>query len=131
MKGNTGRFLRLDLSEGSIVPLDPPFDCYRKFIGGAGLAAKLFSEYGNLEADPLAPDSLLIFALGPFAGLRLSGASRFSVAARSPLTGHWADSSCGGNFAPELRYAGFDGMLDFRNGPYSLRACYNGQSSHD
>ncbi|MDQ1240091.1 MAG: hypothetical protein QG577_2277 [Thermodesulfobacteriota bacterium] len=111
MKGNTGYFLRVDLSEGSIVTLDPPFDYYRKFIGGAGLAAKLFSEYGNLEADPLARDSLLIFALGPFAGLRLSGASRFSVAARSPLTGHWADSSCGGNFAPELRYAGFDGIL--------------------
>ena len=111
MKGNTGHFLRVDLSEGSMVTLDPPFDYYRKFIGGAGLAAKLFSEYGNLEIDPLAPDSLLIFALGPFAGLRLSGASRFSVAARSPLTGHWADSSCGGNLAPELRYAGFDGIL--------------------
>ncbi len=47
----------------------------------------------------------------PFAGLKLSGASRFSVAGRSPLTGNWGDSSCGGYFAPELRYAGFDGIV--------------------
>ncbi|MDQ7785828.1 MAG: aldehyde ferredoxin oxidoreductase family protein, partial [Desulfomonilaceae bacterium] len=46
-----------------------------------------------------------------FAGLKLSGASRSSVAGCSPLTGHWGDSSCGGHFAPELRYCGFDGIV--------------------
>jgi aldehyde:ferredoxin oxidoreductase len=48
---------------------------------------------------------------GPFAGLKISGASRNSVAGCSPLTGHWGDSSCGGFFAPELRYAGYDGLI--------------------
>ncbi len=42
---------------------------------------------------------------------RISGASRNSVAGCSPLTGHWGDSSCGGYFAPELRYAGYDGII--------------------
>ncbi|MGC8602547.1 MAG: aldehyde ferredoxin oxidoreductase family protein, partial [Desulfomonilaceae bacterium] len=111
MNGNTGRFLFVNLSDSSIKLLFPPEDYYKRFIGGAGLAAKLFLEYGSFDVDPLAPESLLIFSLGPFAGLKLSGASRFSAAACSPLTGHWADSSCGGNFAPELRYSGFDGML--------------------
>ena len=54
---------------------------------------------------------MLIFMNGPFAGLKLSGASRNSVAGRSPLTGCWGDSSCGGYFAPELRYAGYDGIV--------------------
>lgn len=111
MKGNTGHFLRVDLTVGSTSLIELPPDYYTRFIGGSGLAAKLFWDNGDFEADSLSPESLLIFALGPFAGLRLSGASRFSAAARSPLTGHWADSSCGGNFAPELRYAGFDGIL--------------------
>lgn len=111
MEGNTGQLLSINVSDGSTELFYPPPDYYTRFIGGAGLAARLFLEKGNLEADPLSPESLLIFSLGPFAGLRLSGASRFSAAARSPLTGHWADSSCGGNFAPELRHAGLDGML--------------------
>ncbi|MFH0958828.1 MAG: aldehyde ferredoxin oxidoreductase family protein [Pseudomonadota bacterium] len=111
MKGYSGRFLKIDLTSGSTSLYEPTHDHYRRFVGGAGLAAKIFVENGNFDADPLAPESLLIFTLGPFAGLRLSGSSRFSAAARSPLTGHWADSSCGGNFAPELRYAGFDGII--------------------
>ena len=111
MKGSTGHFLSVNLSDGSTNSFCPPIDYYSRFIGGAGFAARLFVERGNFETDPLAPDALLIFSLGPFAGLRLSGASRFSAAACSPLTGHWADSSCGGNFAPELKFAGFDGIL--------------------
>ncbi len=111
MKGYSGRFLKVDLTSGSTGFYEPPDDHYRSFIGGAGLAARIFLENGDFEADALAPESLLIFSLGPFAGLHLSGSSRFSAAARSPLTGHWADSSCGGNFAPELRYAGFDGII--------------------
>ena len=111
MKGYSGRFLKVNLTSGSTGFYEPPDDHYRSFIGGAGLAARIFLENGDFEADALAPESLLIFSLGPFAGLRLSGSSRFSAAARSPLTGHWADSSCGGNFAPELRYAGFDGII--------------------
>jgi aldehyde:ferredoxin oxidoreductase len=111
MKGYSGRFLKVDLTCGSTTFYEPDHDYYHRFIGGAGLAARIFLEHGDFEVLPLAPEALLIFSLGPFAGLHLSGASRFSAAARSPLTGHWADSSCGGNFAPELRYAGFDGII--------------------
>ena len=111
MKGSTGHFLYVDLSDSLTNSFCPPIDYYSRFIGGSGFAARLFVERGNFEADPLDPEALLTFSLGPFAGLNLSGASRFSAAACSPLTGHWADSSCGGNFAPELKFAGFDGIL--------------------
>ncbi len=111
MKGNTGRIVDIDLGAKQIDITRLPEDYYRRFIGGSGLAAKVFHERADFAAAPTAPEATLIFMNGPFAGLRLSGASRNSVAARSPLTGNWGDSSCGGYFAPELRYAGYDGIV--------------------
>jgi aldehyde:ferredoxin oxidoreductase len=111
MWGNTGRFIDVDLTARMVDIFSPPVSYYRKYIGGSGLAARLFWDRGSFSADPLSPEALLILALGPLAGLRLSGASRGCVAGCSPLTGHWGDSSCGGYFAPELRYAGYDGIM--------------------
>ena len=111
MFGNTGKIITVDLDSGCTATESLPEAYYRNFIGGSGLAAKYFWENGNFEVDPLDPAAMLIFMNGPLAGLRLSGASRGSVAARSPLTGNWGDSSCGGYFAPALRYAGYDGIV--------------------
>jgi aldehyde:ferredoxin oxidoreductase len=111
MNGNTGKIVNVDLGKGSIETELLPEEYYTKYIGGSGLAAKLFWERGDFSADPLSPEAMLIFMNGPFAGIKLSGASRNSVAGRSPLTGSWGDSSCGGYFAPELRYAGYDGII--------------------
>lgn len=111
MNGNTGKVIFVDLSQKRIGIEEVPEEYYKNYIGGSGLAAKLFWERGNFNAAPLAPEAMLIFMNGPLAGLRLSGASRNAVAGCSPLTGHWGDSSCGGYFAPELRYAGYDGLV--------------------
>ena len=111
MKGNTGKIINVDLTAGSSRVETLPEAYYTQYIGGSGLAAKIFWERGRFDIDPLAPEAMLIFMNGPFAGLKISGASRNSVAGCSPLTGHWGDSSCGGYFAPELRYAGYDGLI--------------------
>jgi aldehyde:ferredoxin oxidoreductase len=111
MHGNTGNVIDVDLTERAVIVGSPPGDWYPGYIGGSGLAARLFWEMGHFDADPLSPEAMLIFMNGPFAGLKLSGTSRMSVGGRSPLTGNWGDSSCGGYFAPELRYAGYDGIV--------------------
>lgn len=111
MKANTGKIIDVDLSAGTVKVEQLPEEYYTKYIGGSGLAAKLFWERGNFDADALSPEAMLLFMNGPFAGLKLSGASRHSTAGRSPLTGGWGDSSCGGFLAPELRYAGYDGII--------------------
>ena len=111
MKGNTGKIIEVDLTSGKIEITRLPEAYYTKYVGGSGLGAKLFWDRGDFDADPLSPEAMLIIMNGPFAGLRLSGTSRNSVMGRSPLTGGFADSSCGGYFAPELRYAGFDGIV--------------------
>ncbi len=109
--GNTGKALEVDLTSGSIEELELDEEIYRDFIGGTGLAAKLLYDRGNLEADPLDPENLLIFATGPLTGTGLSGTSRLSVGSRSPLTGIWGQSSCGGNFGPELKRCGYDALI--------------------
>ena len=111
MKGNTGKVVNVDLTGGSVHIETLPEEYYKQYVGGSGLAAKIFWERGCFDIDPLAPEAMLIFMNGPFAGLKMSGASRNSVAGCSPLTGHWGDSSGGGYFAPELRYAGYDGLI--------------------
>jgi aldehyde:ferredoxin oxidoreductase len=111
MKGNTGKIVNIDMTNGIVQIEALPEEYYKQYIGGSGLAAKIFWERGRFDIEPLAPEAMLIFTNGPFAGLKISGASRSSVAGCSPLTGHWGDSSSGGYFAPELRYAGYDGII--------------------
>ncbi len=109
--GNMGKVLEVDLSSGTTSEIELDDEIYRQYIGGTGLAAKLLYDRGNLEAEPLDPDNLLIFATGPLTGIGCSGSSRFSVGTRSPQTGIWGQASCGGNFGPELKRCGYDGII--------------------
>ncbi|HPL18904.1 MAG TPA: aldehyde ferredoxin oxidoreductase family protein [Spirochaetota bacterium] len=111
MNGNTGNIADIDLTAGTVTALHLPEETYRRFIGGSGLGAKIFWDRADFSADALSPEALFILMNGPLAGIRLSGASRMSATARSPLTGGLAESSCGGYFAPALRQAGYDGLV--------------------
>jgi aldehyde:ferredoxin oxidoreductase len=111
MYGNTGKVLEVDLTSGETDELELDEEVYKQYIGGVGLAAKLLYDRGNLEAGPLDPEALLIFATGPMAATGMYGTSRFSVGARSPLTGIWGQASCGGNFAPEMKRCGYDAVI--------------------
>lgn len=111
MKGNTGKIAVINLTTGAVENLQLPEDTYRRFIGGSGLAAKLFWDRADFSAEPLSPEALLIFMNGPLTGIKLSGVSRMNATARSPLTGGLAESSCGGYFPPALRLAGYDGLM--------------------
>lgn len=111
MKGNTGRIADIDLSSGTVSILQLPEETYRRYIGGSGLAAKIFWDRADFSADPLSPEAILILMNGPLTGVKLSGVSRMNATARSPLTGGIAESSCGGYFPPALRLAGFDGLI--------------------
>ena len=48
---------------------------------------------------------------GPLTGTTLPGTGRFTVCAKSPLTNIWGEGNCGGNFGPELKFAGYDGII--------------------
>ncbi|MEW6335089.1 MAG: aldehyde ferredoxin oxidoreductase family protein [Thermodesulfobacteriota bacterium] len=110
-KGYAGRHLRVDLTEGRCSDFQVDEALLRRFIGGSALGAMLFLEGFPLDADPFAPESPLMVMTGPMVGSGFPGTSRFAVCAKSPLTGIWGESACGGTFGPELKKAGFDGIV--------------------
>ncbi len=69
------RVLRVDLSEGSVTSERVPERWRRRYIGGKGLGARYLHEELPAGADPLGPENVLCFALGP-----LSDSSRGSRA---------------------------------------------------
>jgi len=111
MKGYAGRYLQVDLTEGRCSDFTVGEDLLRKFIGGSALGAKLFLDRCPLDTDPLSPESPLMVLTGPMVGSGFPGTSRFAVCAKSPLTGIWGESACGGTFGPELKRAGYDGIV--------------------
>lgn len=121
MGGYKNKVLEVDLSNSRMDITDVSEEDKRRFIGGSGVAAKLFLDRFNIGADPLSPDNPLIVMNGPLTGTTLPGTSRFVACGRSPLTGIWGESSCGGNFGAELKNAGWDGVL-FKGA--SEKPCY-------
>ncbi len=111
MGGYKNKILEVDLSTCKMDITDVPEDDKRRFIGGSGVAAKLFLDRFNIKADPLSPENPLIVMNGPITGSTFPGTSRFAVCGKSPLTGIWGEGTCGGNFGPELKFAGVDGII--------------------
>jgi len=107
----TGKYLRVDLSQGTTAVEQFSDVHYRMFMGGAAMAAAILMKEVQPGVDPLGPDNILVFATGPLNGIPLSGTTRFSVVAKSPLTGGYGEGEAGGWWAPELKFAGFDGII--------------------
>jgi len=109
--GYMGQILRVDLSRKKhhVEPL--PHALVRNYLGGLGFAARmLFDEVGP-KTDPLEPENELIFATGPLTGTLWPTSGRFMVASKSPLTGVWGETYCGGFFGPMLKCAGYDALV--------------------
>lgn len=111
MKGNWGKILTVDLTAGTTAVEELPEKTYKDYLGGSGLAAKWFFDHEGWKADPLGPDNPFIVMLGPASGSGFLGTSRLEICARSPLTGIWGEACMGGHFAPQLRAAGYDGII--------------------
>lgn len=82
-----------------------------QYLGGRGLGVKLVYDHVNPSISPLSPENLIVFAVGPLTGTSVPTAGRFAVITKSPLTGTILDSNCGGHFGPQLRKAGFLGLV--------------------
>lgn len=111
MKGYTGKIAHVDLSLGKIEIETPSEKIYRKYFGGACLGAYYLMRETAKGIDPLGPENVIAFTISPITGAALSGASRHCVTTKSPLTGTIASSEAGGFWGPELKFAGFDGIV--------------------
>ena len=111
MNGYLGKLLYVDLSRGRHWDQPLPEDHARQFVGGSGLAARIIYEMVGPDTDPLGPQNPLVFMTGPFVGTAVPSSGRYSVCALSPLTRIWGEGNSGGFFGPELRFAGYDGVV--------------------
>jgi aldehyde:ferredoxin oxidoreductase len=114
MKGGyIGKLLRVNLTEQicSVENLEAQEETLEKFIGGVGLSARYLFEETTSRTDPLGPDNKLILMTGPFCGTPVPTSGRHAVVARSPLTGIYGESDCGGNWGAMLKKTGFDGII--------------------
>ncbi|MFO7910966.1 MAG: aldehyde ferredoxin oxidoreductase N-terminal domain-containing protein, partial [Desulfotignum sp.] len=103
-------FLHIDLSTNSSKTLAVPDSLKQHFIGGKGFGAKLLADGVSSGTDPLGPANMLMFMTGPLTGTS-APAMRGCVVTKSPLTNLFLDSYFGGSFAPEIKYAGYDGII--------------------
>jgi aldehyde:ferredoxin oxidoreductase len=108
--GYVGRTLRVDLSTEAIESEPLPWDLCHKYLGGYGFGARYLTDHQEAGVAPLSAGNILGFITGPLTGTPAISGTRFTVVAKSPLTGGWGDANSGGYFGPGLKAAGFDAV---------------------
>lgn len=112
--GYAGKILRVDLSSRKITAL--PTEYYaEKFIGGKGIAAKIYWDEVPPETGAFDPENRLIFMTGPMAGISpfgFGGAS-WKVCGKSPIStpAQFCHCNLGGTWGAYLKFAGYDGIV--------------------
>ncbi|MEM2470236.1 MAG: aldehyde ferredoxin oxidoreductase family protein [Nitrososphaerota archaeon] len=109
--GYWNKIALVDLSNKSVRYLESNEMLYANYIGGIGLGLKILIDKTPPNIDPLSPDNLLVFAVGPVEGLVLPSAARMAAVFKSPLTGFFGESLCGGYIGTELVKAGLDAVV--------------------
>ena len=109
--GYNGKILHVNLNDSSYEIEEPSEEFYRTYVGGGGLTSYYLLKDLKPGTDPLGPDNILIFAGSVVTGAPLSGFSRYTVSAKSPLTGAFAETEAGGYFGPELKFSGYDAVV--------------------
>lgn len=111
MNGWVDKILRVNLTNGSIKTEGINMKDAKLYLGARGLGTKMFMDEVDPRVDPFSPDNKLIFLTGPLTGTIAACAGRFEVITKAPLTGTIGASNSGGYFGPELKFAGYDGII--------------------
>ncbi len=109
--GYTGNILHVDLSSKKYWIEHPEENFYRTYWGGRALGLYYMLKEMKPKADPLSPDNLLIFAPSVLTGTPAPAMPRYTVCAKSPLTGAEGEAEAGGWRGPELKKTGFDAII--------------------
>ncbi len=110
-KGYSGIIARIDLTDEKISYDSIDEDVARKYIGGAGFAAKILWDETTRETGALSPENPFILMTGPLTGTIVPKSCRYLIAGISPATDIWGNAHSGGSIADHLRHAVFDGMV--------------------
>jgi aldehyde:ferredoxin oxidoreductase len=109
--GYNGKILHFDLTSSEAKVEEPDELFYRTYLGGGGIASTYLLKNLHPGVDPLGPENVLVFASSVISGAPIAGMTRYTVAAKSPLTGGYGEAEAGGFWGPELKFAGFDAVV--------------------
>jgi len=109
--GYIGTYLRVDLSARTIEEHEVTTEMARTFLGGNGFGVKILWDEVSPSIDALSSENVLVIATGPLVGTAWPTSGRMEAISKSPLTGIYGDSNCGGYFGPELKFAGYDMLV--------------------
>jgi len=112
--GYTGKILWVSLNDMKTSTLNT-MDYAEKYIGGRGIATRIFWEKAKPRMkDGLDPDNLLMLMTGPLSGTLSPTSGRTTTWFKSLV--QWPKawfswSNFGGEWGPQLKYAGYDGIV--------------------
>ncbi len=111
MKGFYDRILRVDVAKKDyhVESIEDAF--LQKYLGGKGLATHLLLKHNPPRVDPLAPENILILAVGPITGTSIWGSCRYGIFTKSPQTGFYSESYSGGTVAEYMAKTGYDAII--------------------
>jgi aldehyde:ferredoxin oxidoreductase len=109
--GYAGEILEVDLSANKVTKLAVS-DYADRFLGGRGIAAKLYWDKTSPETAAFDAENCLVFITGPVAGFMGFSGCRWQICGRSPEMEPEAFSyaNLGGSWGSWLKYAGYDGL---------------------
>jgi len=109
--GYAGKYLRIDLSQRKVRIEKLDEGIARKYWGGRGWGGYLLLKELGGGIDPFSSENKIFFLTGPLQGTLTPFSPRFVVVTKSPLSGTFTRSVSGGQWAPELKFAGYDGII--------------------
>ena len=104
--GWKGKILRVDLAEKKVVKEALPEEWMRKYIGCRGINDIILYNEAGPNVHAFDPNNKLIFGTGPLDGTPI-GNGRVSIQTKHP-SGYIAEGGFGGDWGPELKFAGYD-----------------------
>ena len=110
--GYAGKFLDVDLSKEKVKDTVIDDETLEAYFGGRGLGAKiLWDRIGKKwsKIDGLDPENIFMALTGPMTGIYPGG--RICCTGKSPVSNGTVGSTASTEFAPELKMAGYDGVL--------------------
>jgi aldehyde:ferredoxin oxidoreductase len=109
--GIQGKILRINLTTRSSKVEELTSSLVEKYIGGRGLGAYFLAKEVKPDTEAFSEQNKLVFMNGPLSGTLIPGNNKICVTFKSPLTNSYSYSLCGGHFGPELKFAGYDGLI--------------------
>ncbi len=132
LSGFHGKILEINLSNGKHRVTVVPEEDYRLYLGGSGLAARIYKQRGYDRFPPLSEEAPLLIMTGILTGYNIPTACKAAFCGKSPATSIWSEAIVGGYWPAVFKTNGFDGLiitgradkpiyLHFGGGEFSIR----------